>query len=137
MDLQNTKTFELNRGTGPGTRGRPRARPASAPARGRGRPPGDPRLPARAGARVRLAGVRARRQAPPVGGRWLGRDVLDCRHQIGKALADARARFDHEVLTIHERSVNGLGHRELGLLMVTAGFAIGVLTDLIVTYGGG
>jgi len=30
-----------------------------------------------------------------------------------------------------------LGHRELGLLMVTAGFAIGILTDLIVTYGGG
>jgi ZIP family zinc transporter len=29
------------------------------------------------------------------------------------------------------------GHRELGLLMVTAGFVIGVLTDLIVTYGGG
>jgi ZIP family zinc transporter len=28
------------------------------------------------------------------------------------------------------------GHRELGLLMVTAGFLIGVLTDLIVTYGG-
>jgi ZIP family zinc transporter len=29
------------------------------------------------------------------------------------------------------------GHRELGLLMVTAGFTIGVVTDLIVTYGGG
>ncbi len=29
------------------------------------------------------------------------------------------------------------GHRELGLLMVTAGFLIGVITDLIVTYGGG
>jgi ZIP family zinc transporter len=29
------------------------------------------------------------------------------------------------------------GHRELGLLMVSAGFLIGVLTDLIVTYGGG
>ena len=29
------------------------------------------------------------------------------------------------------------GHRELGLLMVTAGFLIGVVTDLIVTYGGG
>jgi ZIP family zinc transporter len=28
------------------------------------------------------------------------------------------------------------GHRELGLLMVTAGFLIGVLTDLVVTYGG-
>jgi ZIP family zinc transporter len=28
------------------------------------------------------------------------------------------------------------GHRELGLLMVTAGFLIGVITDLIVTYGG-
>jgi zinc transporter, ZIP family len=28
------------------------------------------------------------------------------------------------------------GHRELGLLMVTAGFLVGVLTDLIVTYGG-
>ncbi len=28
------------------------------------------------------------------------------------------------------------GHRELGLLMVTAGFLIGVLTDLIVAYGG-
>ncbi len=29
------------------------------------------------------------------------------------------------------------GHRELGLLMVSAGFMVGVLTDLIVTYGGG
>jgi zinc transporter, ZIP family len=29
------------------------------------------------------------------------------------------------------------GHRELGLLMVTAGFLVGVVTDLIVTYGGG
>jgi zinc transporter, ZIP family len=29
------------------------------------------------------------------------------------------------------------GHRELGLLMVTAGFLIGVLTDLVVKYGGG
>ena len=29
------------------------------------------------------------------------------------------------------------GHRELGLLMVTAGFVVGVVTDLIVTYGGG
>ena len=29
------------------------------------------------------------------------------------------------------------GHRELGLVMVSAGFMIGVLTDLIVTYGGG
>ncbi len=29
------------------------------------------------------------------------------------------------------------GHRELGLLMVTAGFVVGVMTDLIVTYGGG
>ena len=28
------------------------------------------------------------------------------------------------------------GHRELGLLMVSAGFMVGVLTDLIVTYGG-
>lgn len=29
------------------------------------------------------------------------------------------------------------GHRELGLLMVTAGFLVGVVTDLIVVYGGG
>jgi ZIP family zinc transporter len=29
------------------------------------------------------------------------------------------------------------GHRELGLLMVSSGFLIGVLTDLIVSYGGG
>jgi zinc transporter, ZIP family len=29
------------------------------------------------------------------------------------------------------------GHRELGLLTVSAGFLVGVLTDLIVTYGGG
>jgi ZIP family zinc transporter len=28
------------------------------------------------------------------------------------------------------------GHRELGLLMVSAGFLVGVITDLIVTYGG-
>jgi zinc transporter, ZIP family len=29
------------------------------------------------------------------------------------------------------------GHRELGLMMLTAGFMVGVITDLIVTYGGG
>ncbi len=29
------------------------------------------------------------------------------------------------------------GHRELGLLMISAGFAAGVLTDLVVAYGGG
>ena len=29
------------------------------------------------------------------------------------------------------------GHRELGLLMLSAGFLLGVVTDLIVTYGGG
>ena len=29
------------------------------------------------------------------------------------------------------------GHRELGLVMLSAGFLVGVLTDLIVTYGGG
>jgi zinc transporter, ZIP family len=29
------------------------------------------------------------------------------------------------------------GHRELGLLMVSAGFLVGVVTDLVVTYGGG
>ena len=28
------------------------------------------------------------------------------------------------------------GHRELGLLMLAAGFLAGILTDLIVTYGG-
>jgi ZIP family zinc transporter len=29
------------------------------------------------------------------------------------------------------------GHRELGLLMLTAGFLVGVVTDLIIVYGGG
>jgi ZIP family zinc transporter len=29
------------------------------------------------------------------------------------------------------------GYRELGLLMVTAGFLVGVITDLVVAYGGG
>jgi hypothetical protein len=29
------------------------------------------------------------------------------------------------------------GHRELGLIMLAAGFAAGVLTDLVVAYGGG
>jgi|SRR5579884_3378536 len=29
------------------------------------------------------------------------------------------------------------GHRELGLLMLSAGFLIGVITDLVVTWGGG
>lgn len=29
------------------------------------------------------------------------------------------------------------GHRELGLLMLSAGFLLGVITDLIVSYGGG
>ena len=28
------------------------------------------------------------------------------------------------------------GHRELGLMLLAAGFMVGVLTDLIVTYGG-
>jgi ZIP family zinc transporter len=32
--------------------------------------------------------------------------------------------------------VRRLGHRELGLLMISAGFVLGVITDLIVTYGG-
>jgi ZIP family zinc transporter len=30
-----------------------------------------------------------------------------------------------------------LGHRELGLMMLTAGFTLGVITDLVVKYGGG
>lgn len=30
-----------------------------------------------------------------------------------------------------------LGHRELGLLMLSAGFMLGVITDLVITYGGG
>jgi ZIP family zinc transporter len=29
------------------------------------------------------------------------------------------------------------GYRELGLLMLTAGFAVGIVTDLVVAYGGG
>jgi ZIP family zinc transporter len=29
------------------------------------------------------------------------------------------------------------GHRELGLILLTAGFAAGILTDLVVAYGGG
>jgi len=29
------------------------------------------------------------------------------------------------------------GHRELGLMMLTAGFLVGVVTDLLITYGGG
>jgi len=29
------------------------------------------------------------------------------------------------------------GHRELGLLMLAAGFAAGIVTDLVVAYGGG
>jgi ZIP family zinc transporter len=29
------------------------------------------------------------------------------------------------------------GHRELGLLLLAAGFAAGILTDLVVAYGGG
>jgi zinc transporter ZupT len=29
------------------------------------------------------------------------------------------------------------GHRELGLLLLSAGFAAGILTDLVVAYGGG
>jgi zinc transporter, ZIP family len=30
-----------------------------------------------------------------------------------------------------------LGHRELGLLMLSAGFILGVVTDLVISYGGG
>lgn len=33
--------------------------------------------------------------------------------------------------------VRRLGYRELGLVMISAGFLLGVITDLIVTYGGG
>jgi len=33
--------------------------------------------------------------------------------------------------------VRRYGHRELGLLLLSAGFAAGVLTDLVVAYGGG
>jgi hypothetical protein len=29
------------------------------------------------------------------------------------------------------------GHRELGLLMLSAGFMVGVITDLVITAGGG
>jgi ZIP family zinc transporter len=29
------------------------------------------------------------------------------------------------------------GHRELGLWMVSAGFMVGIITDLVVVYGGG
>jgi ZIP family zinc transporter len=29
------------------------------------------------------------------------------------------------------------GHRELGLLLLSAGFLVGVITDLVVSYGGG
>ena len=29
------------------------------------------------------------------------------------------------------------GHRELGLVLLAAGFAAGILTDLVVAYGGG
>jgi len=29
------------------------------------------------------------------------------------------------------------GHRELGLILLAGGFAAGILTDLVVTYGGG
>jgi hypothetical protein len=29
------------------------------------------------------------------------------------------------------------GHRELGLMMITAGFLVGLLTDMVVVYGGG
>jgi zinc transporter ZupT len=30
-----------------------------------------------------------------------------------------------------------LGHRELGLILLACGFAVGILTDLVVAYGGG
>jgi hypothetical protein len=29
------------------------------------------------------------------------------------------------------------GHRELGLVMLSAGFLLGVVTDLVISYGGG
>jgi hypothetical protein len=32
--------------------------------------------------------------------------------------------------------VRRLGYREIGLLMLSAGFLVGVITDLIVVYGG-
>jgi hypothetical protein len=30
-----------------------------------------------------------------------------------------------------------LGHRELGIVLLAGGFAAGILTDLVVVYGGG
>jgi ZIP family zinc transporter len=35
------------------------------------------------------------------------------------------------------QSMRRYGHRELGLVLLTAGFAAGILTDLVVAYGGG
>jgi hypothetical protein len=29
------------------------------------------------------------------------------------------------------------GHREVGLILLAAGFGVGILTDLVVAYGGG
>jgi ZIP family zinc transporter len=34
-------------------------------------------------------------------------------------------------------SMRRYGYRELGLLMLSAGFLVGVITDLVITYGGG
>jgi hypothetical protein len=33
--------------------------------------------------------------------------------------------------------MRGAGHRELGLWLLAAGFVAGVITDMVVVYGGG
>jgi zinc transporter ZupT len=35
------------------------------------------------------------------------------------------------------QSMRRVGHRELGMWLLSAGFFVGVVTDLIVAYGGG
>ena len=70
---------------------------------------------------------------------FLGSIVGYGRHQSSPRACLLRGSAGGAILYVIGEVWNGMrryGHRELGLLMVTAGFLIGVLTDLVVTYGG-
>ncbi len=46
---------------------------------------------------------------------------LDGRHQVGKALAHARARFDDQMARLFDRTSDRPGHRELLVAMLVRG----------------
>ena len=62
------------------------------------------------------------------------------RHQRAARAALLRARRRRDPVRDRrdlDTAMRRCGHRELGLLLLSAGFAAGVVTDLVVAYGGG